>query len=662
MVDSDPWGRPYKAVMARLKGPTTASPSSPVLLQQIVTTLFPKQPELTYGDVMLADHRLNVPTISEEEMMKACSKIGDAKAPGPDGVPNVALKAAIRSRPELFLKTYNTCLAEGIFPTRWKLQKLVLLPKGNKPPEDPSSYRPICLLDTAGKVLERIICNRMEEFSEGDQGLSQSQYGFRKARSTTDAITVVVDTARKAIEGKRWRRGAKKYCAIVTLDVRNAFNSANWDRILDALRSMEFPEYIRRLILSYFSDRTLRYNTDAGPQTYNITGGVPQGSVLGPLLWNVMYDGVLRLPMPAGTRIVGFADDIAVVVVAKHLEEVTQIANEAIATIRQWLSSSGLHLADQKTEAVLVSSRKARETITFTIGGCNIVSQPSVRYLGVHIDDRLRFNEHLQIVSARARATSNALSRIMPNIGGPRQIRRRLLSSVVSSIMLYGAPVWSDALVVTAYARQITSVYRRSALRVARAFHTVSYDAVCVIADMMPIHLMAEERTKIYRRRREDQETDRRAIAKEIRTEMTMRWQQLWDASTKGRWTHRLISDIHVWSTRKHGEVDHYITQLLTGHGCFKAYQHRFRLDDDASCPVCQPEHEDAEHVFFRCPRFHGQRLALQRYLRHQLSPENIVGEMLSSEATWEAVGTFAADIIKELRREERRRKGQTQA
>ena len=131
---------------------------------------------------------------------------------------------------------------EGIFPSRWKKQKLVLLPKGNKPPDDPSSSRLICLLDTAGKVLERIIVNRLEEFYEGTRGLSQNQYGFRKARSTVDAIGVVVDTARKAIAGRRWKRGAKRYCAIVTLDVKNAFNSANWDHILGALGRMEVPE------------------------------------------------------------------------------------------------------------------------------------------------------------------------------------------------------------------------------------------------------------------------------------------------------------------------------------------------------------------------------------------------------------------------------------
>lgn len=662
LVDENPWGRPYKIVMSKLKSPITAPPSCPVLLERIVTTLFPHQQALTNIEEVPIDDRSPIPMITERELFKACSKIGDLKAPGPDGVPNVALKAAIKSRPDIFLRTFNRCLVESVFPSRWKRQKLVLLPKGNKPPDVPSSYRPICLLDTVGKVFEKIIGNRLEKFTEGAHGLSQNQYGFRKARSTVDAIQAVVNIAHKAIAGRRWKNGAKQYCAIVTLDVKNAFNSANWDGILVALRRMEVPEYIRRITASYLSDRSLMYNTDMGPKTYNITGGVPQGSVLGPLLWNIMYDGVLGLSLPKGTMTIGFADDVAVVVVAKHLELITQMANVAVDKIRKWLTANGLQLADHKTEAVLVTSRTVRETITVTVGVCDIPSQPSLRYLGVQIDARLRFDDHLRIVSSRAAAVCNALARLMANIGGPRQARRKLLANVVSSVMLYAAPIWSKATAVTSYVRQMTSVHRRCALRVARAFRTVSYDAVCVIADMMPIQLMAEERAEIYRRRCENHTIDHRTISNEIKMAMVARWQHLWDRSTNGRWTYRLIPDIKTWSTRQHGEVDYYLAQFLTGHGCFRTYQHRFRLDDDAMCPTCRCEEENVEHVIFHCPRFQEDRESLQQHFQQLPTPENIVCEMMAQETTWNVVANFVAGVIRKLRQAERVRKGQSVA
>ncbi|CAB0029722.1 unnamed protein product [Trichogramma brassicae] len=172
-----------------------------------------------------------------------------------------------------------------------------------------------------------------KEHTETEIGLSEMQFGFRKSRSTIDAIRIVVNTARSVIAGKRWRCGTKNYCAIITLDVKNAFNSARWSRVLQALMNLGVPDYVLKLIRSYFSERILLYHTDEGTKRYKVTAGVPQGSVLGPTLWNIMYVGVLRVQFPQGVKIVSYADDIAIVVRAKHLEDVTLKANRAIRIV-----------------------------------------------------------------------------------------------------------------------------------------------------------------------------------------------------------------------------------------------------------------------------------------------------------------------------------------
>lgn len=188
--------------------------------------------------------------VTEEELLKICGSLQSGKVPGMDRIPNVALKTTIRTWPDLFLDMYMECLTEGIFTERWKRQRLVLLPKGNKPPGEPSSYRPLCMLNTMGKVLERITDSRLEEALTLDGDLADSQYGFKKSRSTKDAVNRVVTIVHGAIAGKRWRRGKMKYCAVIMLDIKNAFNSARWDYIWKVLGTRKRPPYLMKIIVS----------------------------------------------------------------------------------------------------------------------------------------------------------------------------------------------------------------------------------------------------------------------------------------------------------------------------------------------------------------------------------------------------------------------------
>lgn len=652
-ADANPFGNAYRVVTSRIRGPRAPAEKCPILLEHIITTLFPHQDQRWTIDGDTPENANN-PAVTVEELVKACKKVGAKKAPGPDEIPNAALKLAIESNPSLFTEVMQKCLDDGKFPRDWKRQRLVLLPKAGKPPGDPSAYRPICLLDTIGKLLERLIQNRLTETTEGERPLSANQFGFRKARSTLDAINLVVSTAREATAGKRWKGGAMKYCAIVTLDIKNAFNTANWGQIMRALQKMGAPEYLLRIIGDYLSDRVLIYDTEEGPREYLVTGGVPQGSVLGPILWNVMYDAVLRLPLPRGASSVGLADDLAILVVAKHLEEVQLIANRSVETIRKWLDSVGLTLADHKTEVLLVSRRKVREKVTVTVGDHAVESKEEIKYLGVMLDSRLNFKAHTKYACERASRMYTALARMLANTGGPRSSRRMLLARVITSSMLYGAQIWADALQLQENRRKMQSVQRRTAMRVASAFRTVSGDAANVIAGMIPADIAAGEAKRLFTAKQIEattQEDKRRERAVSMQA-----WQESWDSSQKGRWTHRLIPKIEKWTNRKHGELSYHLTQFLTGHGGYRQYLHRFGNDDSPLCPTCGEE-EDVEHVMTRCPRFLEERRPLPTTPNGAIAAENIIEEMLKSEEIWNTVVSVVRCINEKLREIERIRR-----
>jgi len=312
---------------------------------------------------------------------------------------------------------------------------------------------------------------------------------LRIKRSTIDAIKAVTQLAANAIEGERVLGGSKDYCLVCTLDFKNACNSSNWNLVLQALDRMGISDYLIDLVADYFKDRVLTYSSDVGEYEYQVTGGVPQGSIVGPIIWNVMYDGILRQVLPEGSTVVGFADDIALVTVVKTLEENTDRCSLLIDTLMCWLGDNGLAVAEHKTEAVLISSTKIVEKATIRVGSTPIERSASIKYLGVLIDHGLSFKTHLSYAAAKASRSTAAISRIMANTRGPKQHSRRIIATVVTSTILYAAPIWAEAMKTASYSRQCKAVYRRCALRITRNFCTVSEEDALVVAGTIPIDL-----------------------------------------------------------------------------------------------------------------------------------------------------------------------------
>ena len=552
----------------------------PKLLKSIIEELFPKDQHVR-KKAYTRCNRSEVDYVTEEELMSIARNIGNKKAPGPDSIPNLALKKAILFNSAAFTNLYNSCLEESVFPSPWKIQRLVLLPKPNKQPGTSSSYRPICLLDTAGKILEKIVCNRLEPLIEANNGISARQYGFRKGRSTTDAIAEVVKIAKNAIESKG---SDNKRCAVITLDIKNAFNSAKWIHILKALHKIKVPDYLNRLVADYFSKRYLIYDTDDGLKKYSITSGVPQGSVLGPLLWNLMYNDILELSIPEEAQIIGFADDIALVVTARSKCDLELCANISVMKIRKWLNDKGLSLAEHKTEVVLITNKKKDEVLNITVGNVIVSSKKAIRYLGVMIDTRLSFSVHVDLVCERSLKILAALSKLMTNFGGPSHKKRILLASVIRSIIVYASPAWAANLSKTNF-KKLKKVNRISALRVCCAYRTTSYAAVCVIAGMIPIDILLKEIEKVYKMKHQGPISDQ--VRDEARANSIQMWQRKWDSDQYGRWTFKLISSISKWLERKHGEVNYYLTQFLGAHGCYRNYLCRIGIEVSSVCLFC---------------------------------------------------------------------------
>lgn len=640
-LNKDPWGLGYKIVMRKLGSLSQRAPEDAMTVRTIVRTLFPTHPKRPGRAAPPGDPE--VPLFTRKELLGSIKSMRNKKAPGPDGLPAEILKAVAGSHPELLLEMYNSCLTAGVFPARWKRARLALISKGKGPADAPSSFRPLCMLDTAGKLLEKLLRPRLQEAIRAGGDLSPRQYGFRPGLSTVNAIQEVVATARTTERGNHYSRPV---CLLATLDVRNAFNSLRWDKVVEALGRFQIPVYLNNILENYLEDRALVYDTADGPEEIEVTAGAAQGSVLGAELWDAAYDGVLNIEMPEGVILVGYADDLAALIIARNAELCQMRLNQVMRRVSSWMEDNGLQLAKAKTELVFLTKKRINTLLPMLVGDTTVQTKHSVKYLGVVLDNKLTFGEHVRRAADKAAAVTTALSRVMANTIGPWQSKRRLLMRTAESIMLYGAEVWADALRCELYRKRMAAVQRRGALRVACSYRTVSEPAVLVIAGVIPIDLLAQERRFVYQTKVDLGLLPARRTA---RTNTILAWQQRWEQETRGRWTARLISQLDTWLDRREGEVNYYLTQLLSGHGLFRAYLYKMGKVDGPGCVLCGSPLDDARHTFFECERWSVERSGLQQALG-VVTPDNIVRLMLRGIEEWAKVAVFAETVIRRKR------------
>lgn len=672
-LDQNPWGRPYKVVRDKLRpwAPPLTETLEPQIVFRAVQALFPadsghQAPLMSQGEGTAAVTSQEI-EVSEAEMGAAVMRLRAKgnKAPGLDGVPGKALVLALTYLEPSLRSIFTKCLEDGQFPVQWKTGKLVLLRKEGRPIESPSAFRPLVMLDEAGKLLERLIAVRIVKHLERvGPDLSDNQYGFRKRRSTVHAILSVKTLVDNAVSNGG-------VVLAVSLDIANAFNSMPWDCIKAGLRYHQVPEYLVRTVDSYLSERSVKYPGRDGWQCAVMSCGVPQGSVLGPLLWNIGYDWVLRGSNPDGVGVVCYADDTLVTAVGANYRSACIRATAGVAQVVGRIRRLGLRVALEKSEALCFHGPRQSPPADLSVVVCGVRIQvkQTMKYLGLVLDSRWSFTAHFGYLAPKLKRTAVALSGLLPNIGGPGAACRRLYLGVVRSIALYGSPVWAENL-DRRNLPLLRGPQRVIATRVVRGYRTISGEAACVLAGALPWDLDARVLASTYFWREEELSRGHTPAPREIagakerfKLEAIAEWERrLVHPSSGARVIDAVRPVFQQWLARRHGILTYRLTQVLTGHGCFGRYLCRVAgREPTVECHHCEGGIEDtAEHTLSSCAAWAAERQALVAVVGENLSLQSLLPAMIGSKRAWKAVAAFAETVMARKEEAEREREATT--
>ena len=324
------------------------------------------------------------------------------------------------------------------FPRVWKTAIVVPIHKPGSDPLFSSNYRPISLLSSLSKLAERSILLRLNGFLSENNIIIPEQFGFRPAHATTHQLLRVVESIHEGFT-KSYSTGA---CFI---DISRAFDKIWWDGLLYKLIQLNVPTPLVRLFDSYLSQRsfTVRLNNSFSSHR-PIRSSVPQGSLLGPVLFSLFINDI---PRRSCTNLALYADDTAVFCTHRDINFITSKIQAHLRALESYFSRWRIRLNAAKSEFVLFTRKNASNIpqIDIFLNNVPVPVKSEAKYLGVTLDSKLLFHSHIKKIRSKFYAARSALAPILKNKHIALSTKVLLFKVGLRPILLYACPIWGTA-------------------------------------------------------------------------------------------------------------------------------------------------------------------------------------------------------------------------
>ena len=375
--------------------------------------------------------------VTEFKVLKYLNKLSPNKATGLDGIPSRFIRDSAPIIAGPLAHIINLSVIQGVVPDDLKTARVVPLFKKNDK-TDVGNYRPVSILSTVSKIFERVIYDQLEEYLANKNVLYDYQSGFRKGMSTDTCLIHLTDFIRLQMDKGH-------FVGMLLLDLQKAFDTVNHEILLTKLRAIGLTDNAVMWLSSYLSNRMqLVENAGVLSSSAPIKCGVPQGSILGPLLFLIYVNDMSAV---VRNKLLLYADDSAILVSGKDKKSIEDNLSSDLHLVSQWLITNKLSLHLGKTESILFGSHRrvnSQSPLDIKCNGQAIESKTSVKYLGATIDQFLSFETMARSVIKKSCNRLKFLYRKKEFLTS--HTKKLLVSSLIQCHFDYASSAWFNGL------------------------------------------------------------------------------------------------------------------------------------------------------------------------------------------------------------------------
>jgi hypothetical protein len=372
-----------------------------------------------------------------EQVLRILNKLKTDCATGPDLIPAKYIKLSADIIAPHITNIINTCIQQNIFPDVWKTSRVSPIPKTDSP-DNMNDYRPISVLPTLSKIFEKVLIEQIITHIDSNNVYPTTLSGCRQGHSTSTALLHIRDTCIKALK-------SNEITILGLVDFSKAFDTLNYSTLLQTLSTNNFSNSAINLLHSYLTNRKqFIQHSNKTSNLSKIVSGVPQGSLLGPILFNLYVITMNHKATATDATVINYVDDFQLL----HHDKPTNIANLtdkirlSIETLKTEADYLDLTFNSNKTKYILLSTNQTSKRYNLTteipeinIDGTKISRTTCQKNLGVHFDQHLRFDTHHKQTLRSAYATIHSLNSLKHTLC--TKVKLQLIDSLIFSKLTY---------------------------------------------------------------------------------------------------------------------------------------------------------------------------------------------------------------------------------